>query len=403
MGPQASPPPTPETAAQRPRAARTSDAEKQALALIVAGTATSRAELRERLGISASTASALVRRLIESGLVSESEHGTSTGGRRPARLQAAANDSAWLVAELGSSHMRVGLSTADGRLEGVREHRMNISEGHAASVTALAASWRELIDEHPASTVLAGAVAVPGPVSALTGDLIAPARMPGWHGAPFARDLAEELAIPISIENDARAATLGEHLARAEESQDLIYVKAGSGIGAGLLHRGEVVRGGSGVAGDITHVPVPGAEGRQCSCGRVGCLETVASGAAITQELLDQGVEISSMNDVVDLALTFHPAATAAIRRSGKQLGTALSPLVNFLNPSTVVIGGALSGVDAYVAAVRSAIYDSSLAMNTQGLTIATSSAGSDAALLGLARLAQELAPVRIPGSDSPA
>ena len=106
------------------------------------------------------------------------------------------------------------------------------------------------------------------------------------------------------------------------------------------------------------------------------------------------------MNDVVDLALTFHPAATAAIRRSGKQLGTALSPLVNFLNPSTVVIGGALSGVDAYVAAVRGAIY---MAMNAQGLTIATSSAGSDAALLGLARLAQELAPVRIPGSDSPA
>src|SRR5699024_9382607 len=93
--------------------------------------------------------------------------------------------------------------------------------------------------------------------------------------------------------------------------------------------------------------------------------------------------------------------ATTAVRRSGKQLGTALSSLVNFLNPSAVVLGGALSGVDAYVAAVRSAIYDSSLAMTTQQLLIETTAAGSDAALIGLTRIARRSTPLPLPDAPS--
>src|SRR5699024_3430121 len=223
-------------------------------------------------------------------------------------------------------------------------------------------------------------------------------RVPGGHGTRVVDEFEESLGLPVQVENDARAGALGEFIARDESIPDLIYVKAGTGIGAGLISRGQLVHGGAGVAGDITHVPVPGAGGRQCSCarpgclatvasapairgaligqgldtsssgaatgpaqtsrpdpppaaarsGNTGCLETVASGAAIRRELIGQGLDISSIGDVTGLAQTFQPDATTAVRRSGKQLGTALSSLVNFLNPSAVVLGGALSGVDAY-------------------------------------------------------
>ena len=283
----------------------------------------------------------------------------------------------------------------------VREHSFDIASGPDAVLASLCQTWEELVGEHPGLDILAAAVALPGPVSAQTGELIAPARMPGWHGLRVGDVLEEAMGIPVRVENDARAAALGEYVVRDESLGDFIYVKAGTGIGAGLISGGQLFHGGTGVAGDITHSPVPGGEGRACSCGRIGCLETVASGAAIRRELTDQGLSVPSIREVIDLAVTFEPAATTALRRSGKQLGTALSPLVNFLNPSAVVIGGALSSVDAYVAAVRSAIYDSSLAMTTQDLLITTATAGSDSALLGLSRIARHAAPLPVPTGSS--
>ncbi|ATG50472.1 sugar kinase [Brachybacterium vulturis] len=381
---------------------RTSEASRRALALIVDGTVSSRAELRAQLGISASSASSLVRRLLDAGAIEEVADGPSTGGRRPARLQVIQNDAAWLVAELGGGHLRLGISTAKESLLQVRESRLDIADGPAATFAALRDDLAALVEDLPELRILSAAIALPGPVSALTGELITPARMPGWHGTHIVDELQEALGIPVQVENDARAAALGEFIARNESIPDLIYVKAGTGIGAGLISGGQLVHGGSGVAGDITHVPAPGAEGRQCSCGRTGCLETVASGAAIRRELIDQGLEVSSIGDVADFAMTFQPEAATAVRRSGKQLGTALSSLVNFLNPSAVIIGGALSGVDAYVAAVRSAIYDSSLAMTTQQLLIETTRAGSDAALIGLTRIARRSAPLPMPRSSTP-
>lgn len=369
----------------------------KALALIVDGSATSRSDLQAQLGVSASTASNLVRQLLDAEAIEEIDHAASTGGRRAARLRALQSGSTWMVAELGSGHLRLGFTTAAERLSTVEEWPLTIADGPSSTFSILKESRDALLEDFPGLEVLSAAIALPGPVSSLTGELITPARMPGWHGVQVADVLQASLGIPVHVENDARAAVLGEFVARHESVQDIIYVKAGTGIGAGLISRGQVIHGGAGVAGDITHVPVPGAEGRLCACGRTGCLETVASGAAIRDELAEQGLDVSTVQDVIELALAFHPAATAAIRHAGKQLGTALSPLVNFLNPSAVIIGGAISAVDAYVAAVRSAIYDSSLAMNTQHLLIETAVAGKDAALVGLSRLAQRSEPLRIP------
>ena len=368
------------------------DSDTHALRLILDGSASSRGELRRQLGLSASTVSSIVRRLIDRGLIEEVGSGDSTGGRRPVRLQALRGDTAWLVAELGGEHVRLGLTRVGGDQMTISELAVDVLDGPGPTLETIRAGWESLLAEHPGTAVAAAAIGLPGPVSAVTGELTAPARMPGWHGTRPGHVLSEALGVPVVAENDARAAALGEYVARASEVQTLIYVKAGSGIGGAYIQDGTLVHGGSGVAGDITHVPVPDAGDQACACGRIGCLETVASGAAIRRELQAKGIETSSVGAVVDLAVTFEPAATSAVRRSGRHLGDALSPLVNFLNPSAVLIGGSLSGIDAFVAAVRSAIYDSSLAMNTQDLRIEAAIAGPDAALIGLTRLAQQTA-----------
>lgn len=390
------------TDADSPRSARRHGAAPsdsnlaRALALIVEGLVTSRSSLRAQLGVSASTASNLVRQLIDAGAVEEVAHDDSTGGRPAARLRAIQTGAVWMVAELGSSHVRLGFSSPAQRLSAIEEWPLAIEDGPGALISLLRERRDAFLEEAPENRVLSISLALPGPVSGITGDLISPARMPGWTDFPILQELRDGLELPAQVENDARAAILGEYIFRDESVPELLYVKAGTGIGASLISNGQIILGGAGVAGDITHVPAPGAAGRPCSCGRTGCLETIASGAAILSDLSAQGLDVSTVKDVIESAAGSHPAATAAIRTAGKQLGTVLSPLVNFLNPSAVVIGGAISNLDAYVAAVRSALYDSSLPMNTQFLIIERSLAGRDAALIGLSRIAQRAEPVSV-------
>src|SRR5699024_8121224 len=148
-----------------PHSPRTSESSRRALALIVDGTVSSRAELRAHLGISASTASSLVRRLLDTGTIREVVDGPSTGGRRAARLEVVRNDAAWLVAELGGGHLRLGISTARETLLRVRETRVDISDGPAATIFALRESLDALVADLPDLRVLSAAIALPGPVS----------------------------------------------------------------------------------------------------------------------------------------------------------------------------------------------------------------------------------------------
>src|SRR5699024_2510101 len=158
--------------------------------------------------------------------------------------------------------LRLGISTARETLLRVRETRVDFSDGPAATIAALRESLDALVADLPDLRLLSAAIAPPGPVSSLTGLLIAPARMPAVHGTRLVHACEESLGLPVPVETAARAGALGEFIARDESIPDLIYAKAGTGIGAGLLSRGQLVHGGAGVAGDITHVPVPGAEGR---------------------------------------------------------------------------------------------------------------------------------------------
>lgn len=369
--------------------------------LIAAGTATSRAEVATELGVSASTASLLVKALVAEGLVHEVGVGESTGGRRPTRLQATTPVGTIAVAELGGSHVRYGLCDLAGQILCRDEFRIDIAEGPDRVLAALAARWDDLVGPTDGRPPLAAALALPGPVNAHTGEVVGPSRMPGWHGVRPVEVLARLYGVPATVENDARAAALGEFVARGQQADEMIYVKAGTGIGAGMVAGGRLFTGANGVAGDIAHVRVTD-EPTLCTCGRVGCLEAVASGAAIRSQLDADGVPTADVRDLVDRGQELQPEVSSALRTAGDRLGRALAPLVNFLNPRMVIVGGALSGTDSFVAAVRSALYDYCLPMCTQELTIEAAMAGPDAALRGLGRLGSDLTTSQHPTQEYP-
>ena len=368
----------------------------QALGLVASGAATSRGDLAEALQVAPSTVTAVVRRLIEDGVLLEEGVGRSTGGRRPRILRLRETDGVLAVAELGGKHARVGLCTPGGALRGTEEVAIDIAVGPDEVFGVVSETFARLqASAAPGQPLLGVGVALPGPVEFPGGRIVGPARMPGWSGVDPAKHLSGRFAgvkAPVIVDNDAKAAAIGEHLTRGGESGDMIYIKAGSGIGACLVSDGQIFRGGRGLSGDVTHVRVADSGERQCSCGSRGCLETVASGAALAWQLAEQGSPGMSLQDIVVAVGDGDPAVVTMVRQAGRLLGVALSGLVNFLNPSAVVIGGALSSLDVYVAATRGMLYERCLPSMTQSLTIEASVAGPDAALVGLGHLLRSTA-----------
>ncbi|MBN6051572.1 ROK family transcriptional regulator, partial [Nonomuraea sp. RK-328] len=360
---------------------------EQSLRLLASGQATSRADLVETLQVAPSTVSSVVRRLLEEGVVLEEGVGASTGGRRRRILRLRDAGGLYAVAELGARHARVGLCSPSGGLMVTEERAIDIGAGPGPIFDEVGAAFDRLRAEHaPGQALLAVGMALPGPVQFPRGRIIGPARMPGWSGYDAESDLRERFGVDVVVDNDAKAAAVGEHATR-RDAGDMIYVKAGTGIGGSLVSGGQVYRGGRSLSGDVTHVRVADSGEQECSCGSRGCLETVASGAALVRELARRGLPFASTGDVIAATLDADPAVVTLVRHAGRLLGVALSGLVNFLNPDSVVIGGSLSSLDVYVAAAKGTLYERCLASITQSLSIEASLAGPDAALIGLGHL----------------
>ncbi|MFG2206495.1 ROK family protein [Streptomyces sp. NPDC048638] len=355
------------------------------LELVANGSAASRADLVRELGLAASTVSARVQELVEAGLLAESGAGVSRGGRRPRLLRIAGQGAVALAADLGSRHIRTGAVGLSGDAFDVDDHAVDPAAGPEAALDTLAERLAALAERQRAAgrTVRGAGIGFPGPVDADGSRIIAPARMPGWHLFPLRDRLADRLGLPVLLDNDANMMALGEHRAGHRGRRHLVLVKAGRGIGSGVISDGRLHRGAHGSAGDISHVRVDEAARLPCSCGNIGCLETVASGAAIAAALRGEGLAADSTADILRLVENGEPHATTLVRQAGRDIGAVLAVVVNFFNPEAVVLGGALAGAQPLVAAVRGMLYERCLPMATSELTIGAAVCGPNAGLLG--------------------
>ena len=367
------------------------DVDETVLTLIGSGQADTRPAIVKQTGLAASTVSAAVSRLVEAGVISETDESVSTGGRRARRLVTSDGVGALALVELGAHHGLVALTDPTQGVARATSLLVDIASGPEA---VLAAVMEEVSRQEKAAGVRVGglALAVPGPVDAEHTRVIRPARMPGWDGINVAEEVARHCGLPAIIDNDARAGAVGESVYRRRLEgvtpiDTLIYVKAGSAIGGAYLVDGVPLVGQGGLAGDISHIPVDAASGRPCKCGNVGCLETIASADSIRADLAATGLVYENNAQLLAAARDGVPAVATAIRQAGTLLGLSLAHLVSFLAPQGVILGGALSAVDAFTAGVRAALHQSCLPSIMEELVIESSRSGRDAALWGLSTL----------------
>lgn len=351
-----------------------------------------------------------------SGLIIERDGEVSSGGRPARQLQFNASLGHVFVADLGATSIDVAYANLLGEILIHHAEEADI----AAGPEAILARLEHLADDLRARAGLlpgvlwAIGVGVPGPVEFSSGRPVSPPIMPGWDGYPVRERLSERFGVPVWVDNDVNAMALGERAeGEAQGVEDVIFVKVGTGIGAGIISHGRLQRGAQGSAGDVGHVQVVHDPSILCRCGKIGCLEAVAGGAALgraavciaeegaspalAERLASQGT--LAARDIAEATSRGDAASTRLLQQAGRHIGQMLATLVNVLNPSLIVIGGGVaSSGDVLLASIREVVYGRSLPLATRHLQIRQSALGARAGVTGLAAMVLDelFAPERV-------
>lgn len=258
----------------------------------------------------------------------------------------------------------------------------------------------ELRGEHPQARSLG--VAFAGLVDRTRGLVRSSIMLPGWDDVPLADNLGSALELPCSVENDASAAARGEWIALGcPPGLDMVLLAVGTGIGGALLLDGRLHEGARGLAGEVGNMTIDW-HGETCWCGSSGCLNTLASGSALSELAWRRArddersrwhgaAEPPPLQSVAAAASEGDALARAVIDHGARALGAAIANLANLLDPHRVALcGGVIALGDGYLNQVRATVAERALSEIADELTIAVARHGHEASAFGAACLARE-------------
>jgi predicted NBD/HSP70 family sugar kinase len=357
-----------------------------------------RPDLIAATGLSAPTVGSVVSHLIAVGLLRDLGTGPSSGGRRPSFMEFNARYGFVAGIDLGPTRTRLAV----GDLRGERlAHRVLPTPrglGPGPLLTRIASAMRSLLRETPvpAGRLLAVAAGAPGAVDRERGMVVALApNLKGWSRAPMAKILKRALGAPVVVENDVNLAILGERWRGAAQGHDTCaYVTVGTGIGAGILVDGELLRGHHFLAGEIALMCMgPQYVGKDF--GAHGCLETLAGLKAVAARWPASvgNARNGWIGEMVEAARAGNRKARAVVDETATLLGIATANLCLVLDPSLVVLGGALMAQAGPLIDDVRRIVGSIIPMPSQ---IVPSALGEEAPLWGSLLVATQEARVRL-------
>ncbi len=259
--------------------------------------------------------------------------------------------------DLGGTKMLIALAGEGGEILQSRKLPTRAEKGPERIFKDLVTGMTELFRVSPKEIEGLG-FCMAGYYDRQRGIIIDSPNLPGWENYPVQQQISSLADIPVVIENDANAAAWGEFVYGAGKGKkNILLVTLGTGIGGALIIEGNLARGARGLAGEIGHIPLLPREGPFCSCGKRGCLETLASGTAIAREgraLLQTGKKTAvrdvmkgatlQAGDVFEAARQGDRCALEIIDLAAWYLGQGLAIAVNLFNPEIVIVGGGMAG-----------------------------------------------------------
>ncbi|SHN29652.1 ROK family protein [Cryptosporangium aurantiacum] len=285
--------------------------------------------------------------------------------------------------DIGGTTIKGALVASDGREITLLERPTGAAEGTDEVVRRVRAAARDLAD---AGTVGIG-LSVPGIVDTAAGVARHAVNL-GFRDTPLAALVAEEVGLPVVLEQDCRAAALAEsEIGLGRDARDLMVVVLGTGVAAGLIVDGKVLPGAGGSAGELGHLPVY-PDGEDCACGQRGCLEVYASASGIARRYAAAGGSFAGATAAnVAASLDSDVVAARVWREATEALGLALATATLLLDPALIVLAGGLTGAgDTLLRPVRTEL-QGALAWRAAP-SVANSPLGGTAGRLGAAILA---------------
>ncbi len=264
-----------------------------------------------------------------------------------------------LAFDLGGTRMRCALVSRDGTILADLDRPTQSERGVDPIIEEIAAMIGQIAEEAGVPDDLPVGIGAPGPLNPHTGIIHFCPNLPGWIEVPLRDRLADLTGRPVTLGNDANAATLGErYFGVAGDTDHLIYIALGTGFGGGVISDGQLVDGINGLGGELGHTCVS-MDGPRCTCGSIGCVEAWCSGWAIArdgQHLVnsDRGDAIAARakdptaidaRAVSEAAADGDQHATQILEMAGRAFGVALSNFAAIFNPEMIVIGGGLAEI----------------------------------------------------------
>lgn len=347
----------------------------------------SRADIAQITGLNKATVSSLVSELLEEDFVYESGPGESSGGRRPVLLHFNKTAGFAVGIDIGVNYILSVLTDLKGNI--IIEKNQAVEDVSFTSVFQLATSMvRSLLKEMPGSRygAVGIGIGVPGIVDKAGTVLLAPNL--GWKNISLKQAFEEEFHLPVIIENEANSGAYGEKQFGAGQTyEDIIYISAGIGIGAGIILKGELFQGKNGYSGEMGHMIIE-ADGKKCSCGSRGCWEVYASEHAL---LSMSQKEKLSLETLISRAEKQDPEAIELFKKVGVYLGIGINNIINTFNPEQIIIGNRLARAKKWLEQpISDTIQSHTLPFHQKEVKLHFSKLSSYSAALGVSAFAVE-------------
>lgn len=308
--------------------------------------------------------------------------------------------------DLGGTSVKLAILTTEGEIQEKWTIKTNILDEGSHIVPDIIDSIKHRFETYGLTKedFLGVGMGSPGVVDSEAGTVIGAYNL-NWKTLQLVKDQFESaLGLPFFIDNDANVAALGEQWVGAgNNNPNVVFMTLGTGVGGGVIAAGNLIRGVKGAGGELGHITVDFDAPFACTCGKKGCLETVASATGIVnltrryaeeyagdaklKQLIDDGEELTA-KDVFDLAKEGDDLALIVYRHFSNYLGIACANIAAVLNPAYIVLGGGVSAAGEFLLdGVRNVFADNSFPQIKESTQIVLATRGNDAGVLGAASL----------------
>lgn len=353
----------------------------------------SRADIARETGITPPTVSSIVKELIRENLVIESRLGQSIGGRKPTLLQLKEDGYYVIGMDAGSKIIKGIISDLVGNIYSRVEVDIHPNITNEEFLTSLSAVVEQLLGDYKQhiDMILGIGVAMHGVIDIETGTSITSVNS-GLINVPIKKTLEKRFDLPVFVENNSRAMTLGEYwFGNGSASKRFAVINIGRGVGSGLIDDNKLIHGAHGVAGEIGHVSIS-IVGERCTCGNIGCIETFVTGDAIVRSAkrsIFNTSENLTAEEVYRLAKLGKKEYIQVLEETGKFIGIGIVNFIHTVNPNKIVLsGGVMKSNEFLLPSILQTISERVLIGKLREETIIeVSQLGDDITVLGAAAL----------------